>query len=98
MVSPAVPYRRPLPVCFCFVFVFSNMHWEPLYNFAPCSAVIAVCACVLSYGDDTVALRKTAMCLCHLKAEIRILVQVLHVGTGVFKLRPLHVSSYTNTE
>lgn len=38
------------------------------------------------------------MCLCHLKAEIRILVQVLHVGTGVFKLRPLHVSSYTNTE
>lgn len=74
------------------------MHWELLYNFAPCAAAIAVCACVLSYGDDTVALTKTAMCLCHLKAEIRILVQVLHVGTGVFKLRPLHVISYTNTE
>lgn len=33
-----------------------------------------------------------------LKCSDQIVARELHVGTGVFKPRPLHVTSYTNTE
>lgn len=64
MVSPAPTAAHCLFVC-ALSLLFFNMHWDLLYNFASCSAVIAVCACALSCGDDTVALRKSALCLCH---------------------------------